>query len=54
MMDTQTYVSEMTLKFIKGVEPLDKFDDYVKQVKSFGIDEVTANYQHAIERLNKR
>ncbi|WP_054027686.1 hypothetical protein [Bacillus sp. FJAT-28004] len=54
MTDAQTYISEMTLKFIMGVEPLDKFDDYVKQVKSFGIDEVTDNYQHAIERLNKR
>lgn len=54
MTDVRTYVDEMYLKFIMGVESLDKFDDYVKKVKSFKIDDVTKNYQTAMERLSKR
>ena len=40
MADINTYVNEMVLKFITGVEPLENFDNYVQNVKNMNIDEV--------------
>ncbi|MBO9608095.1 MAG: extracellular solute-binding protein [Paenibacillaceae bacterium] len=54
MTDVGTYTKEMGLKFMMGVESLDKFDEYVKKVQAFGIDKVAANYNAAYERLKKR
>lgn len=54
MNDINTYTEEMTLKFIMGVEPLDKFDAYVAQIKKLGIDRATQIYQAALDRYNKR
>ena len=39
MRDINTYIDEMTLKFITGVTPLSEFDNYLAQIKSMGIDE---------------
>lgn len=52
--DANTYRDEMFLKFVMGVEPIDKFDDFVAQIKAFGIDQVTANMDAAIARLKNR
>jgi putative aldouronate transport system substrate-binding protein len=30
-----TYQSEMFIKFVTGQEPLDKFDEYVEQLKNW-------------------
>ncbi|KPV55741.1 ABC transporter substrate-binding protein [Paenibacillus sp. A3] len=49
-----SYKEEMFVKFIMGKEPIDKFDDYVKQIQSMGIDKVTKIYQEALDRYNKR
>lgn len=46
-----TYTSEMQLKFIMGVEPLDKFDQYVDRLKKMGIDGVMSVYQEAYDRF---
>ena len=54
MTDVNTYSDEMYLKFIMGVEPLDKFDEYVKRVEAFGIGKVLANYNAALQRLQNR
>lgn len=54
MNEVNTYVSEMTLKFITGVESLEQFDAYVEQCKKYGIDTVTASNQAALERYNNR
>ncbi len=54
MTDVNTYSDEMYLKFIMGVEPLDKFDDYVKKIEAFGIGSVIENYNAALERLKLR
>lgn len=54
MTDVNTYSDEMFLKFVMGVEPLEKFDDYVRKVEAFGIAEVIENYNAALERLSKR
>jgi putative aldouronate transport system substrate-binding protein len=48
------YKEEMFVKFVMGKESLDKFDDYVKQINSMGIDKVTQIYQNALDRYNKR
>lgn len=45
------YRQEMVLKFIMGIEPLDKFDDYVTQLKSMDIDGAIALYQSAYDRF---
>lgn len=54
MTEVKTYVDEMKLKFIMGVESLDKFDAFVKQVNNFGIDKVIENKQAGLDRLNQR
>lgn len=42
MSDINTYVDEMTLKFITGVASLDEFDAYMAQLKAMGIEEAVA------------
>lgn len=42
MTDINTYVDEMTLKFITGDESLDRFDAYLEQLKKMGIDDAIA------------
>lgn len=54
MTDVNTYVDEMYFKFIMGVEPLDKFDEFVQKIESFGIDNVLANHNAAYQRLKNR
>jgi putative aldouronate transport system substrate-binding protein len=54
MNDINTYTGEMALKFIMGVESLDKYDEYVAQVKKMGIDKAVAIYQAAYERYKQR
>ncbi|WP_336772519.1 ABC transporter substrate-binding protein [Paenibacillus sp. MMO-58] len=54
MTDINTYKDEMLLKFIMGVEPIDQFDNYVKKIKSMGIDDAVQIQQAALERFSKR
>ena len=54
MNDITTYQEEMMLKFIMGVEPLDKFDDYVAEIKKMGIDRALEINQAAFERYDSR
>ncbi len=49
-----TYVDEMWMKFITGIEPLDKFDEYQAQLKQLGLEEVLGYYDAALKRYNKR
>ena len=49
-----TYVEEMSLKFIMGLEPLAKFDDYVNQCKQYGIETVLQSKREALVRYNNR
>lgn len=42
MSEINTYVDEMTLKFITGVVSLDAFDSYMAQLKSMNIEEAIA------------
>lgn len=54
MNDVNTYVNEMTVKFIIGTSPIEDFDKFVSQIKSLGIDKAISINQAAIERFNKR
>lgn len=54
MSDVEAYRNEMILKFIMGQEPLDKFDEYVNNIKSMNIDRVIEIYTAALDRYNKR
>lgn len=54
MSDITTYESEMFLKFLTGVESIDKFDQYVDKIKAMKIDEALALYQAALDRYNNR
>lgn len=49
-----SYKEEMLLKFIMGQEPIEKFDAYVDQIKSMGIDKITKIYQDAYDRYKQR
>ncbi len=49
-----TYVSEMVVKFIMGVEPIDNFENYVAQVEKMGLSEMLAMWQDAVERYDAR
>lgn len=46
-----TYCDEMSIKFIEGKESFDKFDDYVKNVQSYGLSQLTEAYQNAYDRF---
>lgn len=54
MADINTYVNETIPQFIMGAMSMDKFDSYVSQIQSMGIDKVTAAEQAALDRYNKR
>ncbi len=48
--DIESYVSEMTGKFIIGTEPLSNFDQFIETLKSMGIEEVIKIRQDAYDR----
>ena len=52
--EINTYRDEMTVKFIVGVEPLSKFDDYLKRINSMGVPRVLQIEQAALDRYEKR
>ena len=54
MSDIESYRNEMMLKFIMGQEPLDKFDEFVNNIKAMNIERVIEIYTAALERYNKR
>lgn len=51
---TDVYQNEMVTKFIMGVESLDKYDEYVEQLKKMNIDDAIAIYQDALDRYLAR
>ncbi|MBO9610513.1 MAG: extracellular solute-binding protein [Paenibacillaceae bacterium] len=54
MNDVNTYYKEMINKFVMGVEPIDKFESYVKTIQGMGIDDAVKIEQAALDRFNKR
>ena len=43
--DINSYIAEMTKKFISGDEPLTNFDNYIDQLQKMGMDDLIAAYQ---------
>ncbi|MDF2923583.1 MAG: extracellular solute-binding protein family 1 [Paenibacillaceae bacterium] len=54
MNDVKTYNDEMFDKFIMGVEPLEKFDTFLKNLNNMGIQEAVGIQQKALDRYSKR
>ncbi|MFD0961732.1 ABC transporter substrate-binding protein [Paenibacillus chungangensis] len=54
MAEVNTYQEEMLLKFIMGAESIEKFDEYVEQLKKMKIDRVVEMKQAAVERYENR
>lgn len=54
MSEVNTYRDQMVLKFILGVEPLEKFDEYVETLKSLGIERAIEIQQIALDMYNNR
>jgi putative aldouronate transport system substrate-binding protein len=52
--DIQSYVNEMTVKFIMGLEPLENYDTFVETLNSLGVQDVVSAYQSAYDRYMSR
>lgn len=52
--DIDTYVKEMSLKFIRGIEPLDHYDEYLETLKSMGSDRLKELYQTAWDNYSSK
>lgn len=52
--DVSTYADEMFYNFIFGQTSLDEFDSYVAQMKEYGLDELLASKQEALNRYRER
>ena len=54
MTNVESYVEEMTFRFIVGSAPLSEFDDYVSHIKGFGVDRAIEINQAALQRYLAR
>lgn len=54
MNDINTYMDEMSVKFIMGLEPIANFDKYIAEIKKLGIDRAIAINQAALDRYYNR
>lgn len=54
MNEVNTYIDEMTIKFVLGTESLDNFDSFVQEIRNIGIERCLEIYQQAYERYMNR
>jgi putative aldouronate transport system substrate-binding protein len=52
--DINSYIADMTRKFITGEEPLTNFDNYMDQLQKMGIEDLIAAYQATYDRFLAR
>lgn len=52
--ETKSYIEEMTSKFVMGIEPLDKFEEYRAHLKDLGIEKAISITQDAYNRYLNR
>lgn len=52
--ELETYRDEMTIKFIRGEEPLDNFEKYQETLNSMGINRLMELIQEALDEYNSR
>jgi len=51
--DLESYVEQMEAKFITGVEPFSKWDDYVKTIEDMQVERYVEIYQNAYDRWSE-
>ncbi|MGI5893841.1 MAG: extracellular solute-binding protein [Candidatus Merdivicinus sp.] len=54
MSEVTTYVSEMTLKFIMGIEPLENYDNFTETLQKMDVERATEIMQEAYDAYNAR
>ncbi len=54
MPDINTYLDEMTVKYITGQESFDGFDNFIQTVKDMNVEECKSAFQSALDRYNAR
>jgi len=54
MADLDTYVMQMSYKFILGTEPFSNWDNFIATIRSMNADQVLKIQQAALDRYNKR
>ena len=54
MTSITSYENEMVLKFIMGIEPMYKYDNFISELKARGIDSVLESKQRGYDRYLKR
>ena len=52
--ELETYRDEMIIKFIRGEEPLDNFDNYLATLNSMGVERVVEIVQNAVTEYGSR
>ena len=52
--EIKSYVDEMTVKFIMGLEPLENYDAFTAQLNELGVQDVINAYQTAYDRYVNR
>ena len=52
--EISSYVEEMTVRFIMGLEPLTNYDAFVQQLQTLGVADAIASYQSAYDRYLAR
>ncbi len=53
MSEIKTYVAEQFNKYVMGIESMDTFDQFQRQLKNMGIETVLANYQASYDAVYK-
>lgn len=54
MNEVKSFVDEMTMKFIVGVEPIENFDKFVETIEKLDINEIIEIQKKAVDRYNAR
>ena len=52
--DIDTYREEMLYKFISGVEPISKYDEFVQNLKNLKVDRMLEIQQNVYDRYLKK
>lgn len=52
--ELDTYISEKTIAFITGVESLENFDEFVKNLENLGVNRAIEIQQKGVDRYNAR
>ena len=52
--DIDTLVKENTLKFITGTRPMEEYDQFVEDIRTYKIEECLKIQQAALDRYNAR